>query len=393
MLEKLNNLMHSFLPCQMRRQVRELYASTIILNFAVAMVSIFEPVFIFLFFMQRYGLRESLIGVLVFYLAVYVVYVAVLPLGAKFARRFGYEYSIALGTVFTALFYFCLFGINYHPWLLAPAVGLYVLWKMFYWPAFHANFSKFEVDGECGREVGGIVVLQSLVSIVGPLLGGLLISFLGFKSLFILLAIIMVLSNVPMLMTKEAFAPAQFSYREAYRRLFSKENRRRFFALWGYGEEIIGLTVWPIFMYLVVKDFLQLGVLVAIGTFATTAVFLYIGKLADRTDPRKIIRFGALLYFFGWLFRLLSRNVLGVFLVDTYSRITKQVVAVPLTAQVYKDSHKEPEMEGIVSFELSLLFGKAFVLVAAIAILLIFGLSWSALFVLAAAMGLLYLLF
>ena len=110
MLKKIFHFCSSFFAGRMTRQVRELYASTIILNFSLSMINIFEPIFIFSLFYEQVGLKGALENVLFFYLAVYVAYFFAIPLGAAFAKRYGYENSIAVGSIFQICFYFSLFA-------------------------------------------------------------------------------------------------------------------------------------------------------------------------------------------------------------------------------------------------------------------------------------------
>src|SRR3989338_5630578 len=98
----------TFFATRLSYQVRELYLSVSIVTFAVAMVAIFEPIYL-------YQLGFSLRQILLFYLAVYVLYLVFVPLGAKFARRFGYEKAILVGSPFLALYYIFLFLIPQNP--------------------------------------------------------------------------------------------------------------------------------------------------------------------------------------------------------------------------------------------------------------------------------------
>ena len=95
------NLVQSLLAHRLTRQVRELWTSTLILDLAVSMVTIFEPVFLFVLFSRYYDLKSTLELISLFYLAIYVAYFFVVPLGAKFAKRFGYENSIAAAMEFS----------------------------------------------------------------------------------------------------------------------------------------------------------------------------------------------------------------------------------------------------------------------------------------------------
>lgn len=389
----LKNILASFLAHRLTQQVKELYSSTLILNFAISAATIFEPVFLYLLFIDKYGLNKTLQLVMFFYLGVYLIYFFILPLGAKFARRYGFEHSIAVSTVFTALFYVSLFASSYNPAWLIAAIIFYAIWKMFYWPAYHGNFAYFSSRGEQGRQISNLLVLESIVFIIGPVVGGLILELAGFKVLFILTAILMMISNIPMLITREEFEPAEFSYSRAYVRLFRKENLRKMLALIGFGEELIVLTIWPIFIYVTVNDFLGLGLITSFSVLATTIIFLYIGKMTDKGDGRHLLKFGVVLYFFSWLWRLLSRSVLGVFLIDVYSRISKQAIAIPLTALTYQKAQDTSIMKTILFFEMSLVLGKIIALILALVLLQFFTPGWNVLFIMASAFSLLYLLF
>ena len=365
----------------------------IISVFATSMVGIFEPVFLYLLFNRNFDVSRSLEYVLLYYLIIYILYFFTVPLGAKFAKRFGYEYSMAISTIFTILFYVFLFWSNSYFWLIYLSIPMYVALKLFFWPAYHADFARFSSAGEQGREISNLAVMESLVCVLGPLIGGLILEFFGFKVLFVVVATLVAASNVPMLVTKEKFKPTPFSYIEAFKKLFAPENRRRFFALLGFGEELIAVVIWPIFIYLVVKEFLGLGLLSALSILVTTLIYLYIGKLADKRDRRVVSRYGSIFYFFGWLFRIIARGISNIFLVDVFSRLAKNSVVIPIVAATYEEAQDNSVMGGIVFFEMALVLGKILAMILALVLLQIFAPGWNALFILAGAFTLLYLLF
>ncbi|HQA63693.1 MAG TPA: hypothetical protein PK085_01140, partial [bacterium] len=74
MAKNLKNLLSSFLAYRLTPQVKELYSSTLILNLALYMVLIFEPVFLYTIFITVQPLSVTLEIILYFYLAVYVLY-------------------------------------------------------------------------------------------------------------------------------------------------------------------------------------------------------------------------------------------------------------------------------------------------------------------------------
>ena len=365
MMHKVRYLVN-FLPKKIRPEIKELFISTMILNFGLALIFVFEPIYLF-------RLGYSLQQIMLFWVIVYFFYILWIPLGAKVSEKFGYEHTMFYGTFFWILLYLGLYLIGSHPIFFYITPLFYAAQKSLYWPAYHANFSKYSDDSEEGREIGFLNILTSLTFIIGPAIGGLILHFWGFNILFILVAIIFLLSNVPMLLTKERFVSESVDYDYSFRRLFNKENRRKFFAYLGFGEEILVVVVWPIFISLFIEDLFSIGGMVAITTFITMLVTLIIGRMSDRIDKRKILRGGAFFYSLSWFIRLIVQTQWGIFLVDGFSRIFKNVVAVPLTAITYEDAKNHKVMNTVLTFELSLAIGKLITCVLVFTLLSFFG--------------------
>ncbi|MBU1039045.1 MFS transporter [Patescibacteria group bacterium] len=371
-------------PKRLARQVKELYLATILQSLALAMIIIFEPIYLW---QQGLGLK----GILIFYLAVYVLYVLIMPLGAKLANRFGYETSIALSTVSQAIYLLTLFLSAWSWWWLVITVVAYAGQKSLYWPAYHADFAHNSDSAEQGKELSGLSVCIALVYVLGPLLAGLLLTFFSWLWLFIIGSFILLLSNWPLLRTKEIFKPTDFSYWDTYKQVFGRQNWRRLLAYIGFGEELIVMVLWPVFIAVVLVNYAEIGAVVAASTLVMALVTLYIGKLSDEQDAGKVLRLSVLVYFLSWLGRLATRLPFSVFVVDAWSRVSKNAVIIPLMSITYRRSKLTSVMAGGVFFEMSLSVGK---IVAALILLAIFsfGESWTAAWLTGAAMSLLYLL-
>lgn len=384
----------SFLPHNMQRQFKELFISTTLINLALALVTIFEPIYL-------HKIGYKLHELMLFYFMVYVLYFFIVPLGAKFARKFGYERGIFVGSLFFIVFYLSLFFIADYPILFYITPIVFALQKMFYWPAYHANFARFSDQKEEGREISAMTVATSLVFIIGPVLAGFIISQWGYGALFTVASIIFLASNIPTLITKEKFKEGNFSYKESYQDLFSKENRKSFLGYIGFGEELIVMIIWPIFISIVIGNVFNLGLVITLATFITTLVVFYIGKLTDSTNKRKILSLGAYIYALAWFFRIFIVNIAGVFFVDTLSRLGKNIISVPLVALAYEkakeqeSSHKRVIMSRVLFFEMALVIGKILAIII-IYILTLFitdeALAFKITFILGGGMTLLYML-
>lgn len=384
----------SFLPYRIRRQVRELFLATTLVNLALAMVMIFEPIYL-------YNIGYSLQKIMVFYLITYLLYFFIMPLGAKYAKRHGYEMGLSIGTILFIAYYLTLYFIADQAILFYIAPIISAIQKMFYWPAYHADFAKFSDDSEEGRELGSITVISSLVYIIGPALAGFIVASWGYGALFTVASLLFLVSNMPTLVTKEDFKPQPFFYIDAYKNLFSKKNQQSFLAYVGFGEEFVVLVIWPIFISLIITNLFNLGLIIALATLVTTIIVFYVGRLADFKNKRAILSWGSAVYSLSWFIRIFITSTVGIFFVDSLSRLGKGVVSIPLTAITYerakdlKDDKHHHVMSTVVFFEMSLVVGKL------IAILLIFFLlffvssellAFKMTFILAGAMTLLYML-
>lgn len=375
----------SYFAQKAHAQVLELFVSTAILDLAVAMVLLFEPIYL-------YKQGFSLVHILFFYLGVYCLYFFTLPLGAKFAKWHGCEKSILVGTLFYVFYFLALALIAWKPWFIIVASVLLTLQKTFYWPGYHGDFAKYSLKEERGREIGNMIAIVSTVFVIGPILGGLISSIAGFTMLFIVASILILLSNLPLLITKEEFRPAHFSYFGALKGIFNFREWRSFLSFIGYGEELIVMTMWPIFMYIVLKsNVLSVGGVIALSTLITSLAILFIGKFTDKRNDVGILRAGSLFRIPVWFGRAMVTNGFGIFLVDIFSRISKTMVSVPLTALIYTKAKRAGVMNYIIYFEMVLVLGKILAVVGLLTIVTLYqGEPWFLMFALGAFFSIFY---
>lgn len=373
------------LPHHLSSQVKELYLSALLQNLALSMLLLFEPIYLW---QQGFGVR----GVLAFFLGVYLVYIFLMPVGANFATHFGYHKSMVLSTIFQICYYGSLYLIADNFWWVIPAVLLYPLQKSFYWPAYHADFARYSDASEQGKEISGLSVVLSMVYILGPLLAGVILLYTSWFWFFLFSSLILLASNIPLLFNKENFVPRDFPYLDALKRLFSRHWRWPLYTYFGFGEELIAMTLWPIFIIIMVPDYAELGLLISLSTLIMSAATLYAGKLADIYDKHKLLRlFGSSLVF-SWLARILVNTPWTVWISDFWQRTNKNVLVVPLTALTYERAKNASVMDTVVFFEMGLAVGKVLAALVLIIVMSFFE-SWSLIWLVAACFALLYSLF
>lgn len=381
--ETLKRDIRHFFPRHPSRKLTELFYSVGLLDFASAAVTLFEPIYLF-------TLGYPLAKILLFYLMVYVVYVVLLPFGGWAVARFGPERNIAVSTVFLVGYYLALAGIAVNGGLFWIAPLLFSLQKTLYWPAYYADFLQNSDRDARGAEFSGLWSLSILVYVLGPFLGGLTAETFSFPTLFTVVAVLILLSNVPLFLSPRKAGKEPYRVSDVYAAYGSRGSLRELLAGLGYAEELLMLTIWPVFLLLVVGDLARLGGLVAIASLVTALLTLASGKFSDRYGRGPIVRVGSTLIALFWVLRASVANVVGAFTVDTGSRIAKNITFVPFTATWYERAAKTSSpIARMVFYEQTLALGK--VLGASLAIVILgFSGSFIPLFVLGGAFALLY---
>jgi MFS family permease len=337
---------------KINREIKEIYWQTFLSNFALALVFIFEPIYL-------YTLSHSLIYVLWFYVQVYAWYVVLIFWGAKFAGKFGYKHSILLSNIFYIVYWITLYFIGGNSVLFYIAPIFFALQKSFFWPAFDADVAMHDGKNQRGREIGVLFSTQQLAFIIGPFFGGVVLAKLGFLSLFILASIVMFVSVIPLFQSPDIFDRHNFRFKNLWQ--VFKLHKQNFFGYWGFAEDLMLMSLWPVFMYLIVGQFAGVGTLTAVAMLIAVVLMLYIGKRSDLAKKQRLIEVNSIFYGLTWVFRFVATGVPLVLLFDVLTKTFKSLVAVPMTALTYElagDKGPDHAIAYSVFYEFSLSIGK-----------------------------------
>jgi hypothetical protein len=145
-------------------------------------------------------------------------------------------------------------------------------------------------------------------------------------------------------------------------------------------------------VFTVVKNFQGTGLLATVATLVATILALYIGKVSDVYSKKLLVKVGAVFAALAWLTRIPIANISGAFISDTLSRTSKDVVFIPLSALTYERAASTHILPYVIFFEQSLSIGKLVACLLGILVFTLTGGSFVALFLLAVAFSLLYVL-
>lgn len=368
---------------KIRQEIGEIYAHSAIANTALSMMSLFEPIFLYA------GLGFTIEEVLIFTAIVYAVYIVCIPIGGKAASYLGYKHAIAISVPFQILYWTLLIASQQNHSLAFVGAVLYGFSKTFYWPGFHSLMARYSDRDQVGREFGLVYSLISLTLIAGPLFAGFLSKHFSFTTMFLVTAMIYCFSLFPLFLHKETFTPKVYEYKLTWE--LYKQFPRKFFGYLGFGEEMVALNIWPIFIFIVVKDLQGAGALATISSLVAAVLALFIGKITDQYSKHMLIKVGAFFASLIWFSRFIATTFWSTFFVDSLSRTSKEMYFIPLSTNLYLKAGNTHVVPYVVFFEQSLAVGK---LLACILGLILFSLtgSFMVLFVMGAVFTLLYML-
>ena len=269
-------------------ELSELYASEFLRSLAMSVVGIFVPVYL-------YRLGFSLQNIFLYQ----VVWAFTRPiwsiLTAKSIARIGPKHTIALGTVVQIVYLAVLVTIDKTH---LPIVTLGVLGSLSYalfGIALQVDFSKVKHTEHGGKELGFITICERIGSSLGPLVGGLVATYISPKATIFIAITIMTCSLIPIFMSAE---PIKVHQSITIKGFPWRRHKRDFISICFFGiENVVSVVIWPIFVALAVfkKDtFAALGLLISISTLTALIAIYTIGKLIDDRRGGLLLKWGAI---------------------------------------------------------------------------------------------------
>ncbi len=369
-----------------RRQLRELYVFLLLFSFATALVTIFEPIF---FYTQGIPIWK----ICVYYALHYTLYFFLMPLGAQFSARFGYERSLALSTPLFVLYFLLLAGLDGHISIFYLALVVLTCFKILYWPAYHATFITFTDGRNGGTEQSWVRFVEYGAGVLGPVLGGLVAEVYGFSVLFLASAATVALAGITLLKTKERYRAHEFEYTSPWRLIVSRRHRNMVVSMIGWGENFVYLALWPVWLIIIFRDVELVGVIASMSAVAATVLGFVIGELTDRFTAKRMVKFAVPLAVGSYVWRFFGVLPWHIVVGDVMARMSYVGVGIPFLARLYKQGRREDPLAYATAAEMVLALVKA-LLAAILAVVFLFfpvSMGFNVAFAAAAILTLFYL--
>ncbi len=366
-------------------QLKELYMSIGIFSFASSLVAIFEPIFL-------YNQGFPIWAIAIYYAIHYSLYAVLLPFGGKVVSRFGLERSLICSLPFYVLYFISLASMPEFPLTVLFALVFLSLFKILYWPAYYGIFARFSDADNRGTELSWLGAFQYGGGILGPVIGGAIATVWGFPALFLSAGALVLLSGLPLMRMKHTYRVVDFPYTAPWNMLRRLEYRNTFIATIGWGENLIDVLFWPLFLFLTLGSLGGVGVYLSLSLVVMAIVSFFIGDRAEKYNKGKLVRMYLPFMVIGYLLRIFAVSPLRILFIDSLGRISLAGVVIPFMYKVYSQAKGTRSLEFVVAFEIVLAISKtvAAILIACFFILLPVHFAFTATFSLAIILSLFY---
>lgn len=326
------------------KELNEIYTSMSIYTFALSLIMVFVPIHIY---NLGYDLRE----IFSFYIYLYA-FLGVFVVPACFLiTRFGAKHVIAASLPITSVSLVLLLTLGNYRWPLWLIASFFGLSVALYWVAYHDDFSKAKHGKSAGRELSRMAILTSIAGALGPVIGGVVGQTLGLPFIMGVTAILLLVAVLPLFKTSEITKK-----RPIKKSNFNiKRNWKDILAYGGLGiESTASGIIWPLFIFILVGSFVRVGSITTIALLVMIAVTIYVGRLTDRYEKRKVLKAGTIINFFSCSSRALVTSLNQAYIISIFSSISLVFLNIPFMSAYYIRADEEPRIEYIMSMEVGI---------------------------------------
>lgn len=332
------------------RELSEMYISIALKNLAFSMAGIFVPLFLFI------DLNYPLTKVAWFFIIYSLALMFTAPFAAKFTSKYGIKHGILISMFGFIIYIILLATLPHHGLYFLPAL-IWGIANSFYWINFHTDFAKFSDKKNRGQEVSMWFISAFLGILLGPILGSIIITFLGFTTLFVIVSLIFLLSAVPLFLTSEVYEPVKFSIKDLFDKSHLKETY--FYLTYGF-KTMISQFALPIFIFMLLNKYISLGIIASFAALGSIIIGYIVGKLSKNEEREwRMIKFGSLFHSIGWFFLLFVKTFVQIAIVNFYLAVSFIFVELPHHTLMYTNARKKKSLMGYIVYrEMILAFGR-----------------------------------
>jgi MFS family permease len=345
----------------LRDDMHEIYFNQVIETFAISLISIFIPIYLL---SKGYPLATAFSFMLVYWGAMFLF----TPIAAEISSRIGFKHAIIYRAPLLIFYYSMLFLLEYFSSVLLFIALLGGFSAILYWVATNAEFVKSSDSANTAKQIGYMNALPQASAVAAPLISAVLLTTTGFSLVFLIVIILLAISQIPFLLTSD------------YKERFSMKMRkswlfldRRFFFLFLIQGIIFSndFLIWNIFVY---QRFglLSAGLTASLYGAGMAIFTVVIGKASSKTSGRRsMLIAGAIGYALTSIARISIGTPMEAFLISVLAGIFTTLISIPIYLEFSQRAKKEGVLNWVTFRDFWLASGRVVFMLLSMALLIL----------------------
>lgn len=317
------------------RDINQIYIYELLKNFSLSLIGVFIPIYIVSqgFSLYHAGLFIVLSGVtgIIFSYPV-----------AKIVSRFGFKHGLIASYFFIVPGLVAIRSFELSLILIVVSSILYNLGRVTHNICLNSEFAVDSKEKTRGKDSGRMLSLPNISRVIAPLAGGVIFASLGFDSLLVVAVFFLLLSILPLLVSKDHRDPMDYSFRSIIRQEHVKTVP--LFIIRGI-QAVTAVAVFSLFIYYSVGGALDVGWARALDSLGFVLTGLVTGRFIQRYGERSAVILGTSGAAIIHVLRSLVVLPLQAFAVSFIGGIFFQIYHVPIYTKFANRAEEEDILE------------------------------------------------
>jgi MFS family permease len=370
-------MFHGLLHHQAKQErLTLLYVAYILRSALFAFLSLFIPIY---YYQAAAGLgfvgNQGWAIMICLMMVVYATNIVAAYSAAKLLRKLGLHHNYLISVMFLSLFIGGIIMFHSLLGLVITAVLLGIHFG-FWWTTYHVDFIHNGKPHEFGREVGAVQGLGILAGVLSPLVAGFIVQSYGFLILFSSSSLLVLLLALTLMAIREERMVQPVNLKIMLGE-FTANKKDTLSNLALGGESTIAQDLWPLFVFLLLKEPLLVGILATVVTLVSFLSRIYGGLISDSFNKKHLEIFGAFSVSASWTGKFLFPIPFGLVFFEFMHKATSSFFYVSNQALAYVHSLTQNKTAYITSREISIMAGKIIVLFGCLVIIALDISIWS----------------
>lgn len=323
------------------KEIKLFYLSFSIFQFANSIVQIFIPLYF-------YNKGFSLYSIILFFAITQAGRLVFLPAAAWLSSSFGAKRIMSVSFIFSIIYYVFLQKVDNVSGAFYLSAFIFGAVQALQWLPFLVHLSKISPNENKGKIYSKLNMYTTIANAMGPLLGGYIISFYGFNSIFYVVIALIIPAIYFLLITPEVSKVRRIKFS-----LISiKKIYPDMVANGGFNLQVyLSNTIWPIFIFMILPQYNAIGFIQTSSLFLSLITLHLIGKWTDRSRRKKVLLWGSVFNSIASFLRIFSNSFLSIFMLNSVAIFTGTLQAIPWNVKLQEHMEKEPRTEYVAIFE------------------------------------------